>query len=236
MNIAIVTAMANETLPILNKLGACSAALTRAGVQLYIYSWQGHTLYLAQGGVGELRAALTVQMLCDLYPIDGVVNFGFAGALNGQLSVGEPVLVDRVCHYQFDTSLIDGTTVGRYWDKPDRYFYLDAALLQAVQAALPTPLRVQAVASGDVFVGTAAQKEYLRTFECDVCEMELAGLAMACERNARPLLAVKVMSDKADEDAGVSFAEVQAMGMTQCEAMLQPLLLAVAHTLADRAK
>ena len=235
MNIAIVTAMATETLPILNKLGAMTDHRIVAGVELYTYPWQGHTIYLAQGGVGELRAALTVQLLCDLYPIDAVLNFGFAGALDSTLRLGELVLVDRVCHYQFDTSLIDGTPVGQYWDRDDRYFYLDPALLAAVQSALPTPLRVQAVASGDVFVASPQQKQYLRTFLCGVCEMELAGLAMACERNAVPLLSIKVMSDMADEAATMTFAQVVALGMTQCEAILQPVLTAVCRTVGGAA-
>ena len=82
-------------------------------------------------------------------------------------------------------------------------------------------------ASGDKFVASREEKEYLRTFGAHICDMECAGLAIATERNGIPLLSIKVVSDKADESANVSFGEVVRRGLTKYESIFPAVLKAV---------
>lgn len=229
MKIAIVTAMFLEMVPILNKLGTAEEVYSFCGVDVYRYAWQGHSLYLAQSGVGEIRAAITVQLLVDKFAVDAVINFGLAGSLCKTLQVGELVLVDRVCHYQFDTSRLDGTKVGQYEHKSDVYFHMDEAIIRVLNGALPVPLRLGAVASGDVFVADPQQKQYLAdAFGCALCEMEMAGIALACERNGVALTSIKAISDLADDSADISFAQIVQMGVTHYESILPTVLQSVA--------
>ena len=225
MRIGIVTAMAQETLPIYQKLGNIVDESTIHGVHIRKIVIGENSIYLATGGVGEIRAAMTAQMLVDLFDIEVLLNFGFVGTLNPKIGVGELVIADRVCHYQFDTSAIDGTKVGQYFENDDIYFYLDENLANRVLAAIGKPMRRVAVASGDVFVATTERKRVLaEEFGCDICEMELAGLALASERNDVPLLSIKVVSDRADDSAPVSFDEVVKKGLSKYEEIL-PLVL-----------
>ena len=228
MKIGIVTAMAEEMKPLYNKLGNTVAEKIVHGVRVSEIKLGENTVYLATGGVGEINAAMTVQMLVDLFEVEAVLNFGFVGTLRADIKLSELVIADRVCHYQFDTSAIDGTKVGQYFENPDIYFYLDEALITRVQAAISTPLRRVAVASGDVFVASEEQKKRLaEEFNCDICEMELAALAMACKRNEIPLLSIKVVSDGADSGAPLSFDEVVKKGMSKYEQILPAVLSAV---------
>ena len=210
MRIGIVTAMAEETFPILNKLGNIVAQSAISGVNVCKAQLGAHTVYLATGGVGEIRSAMMMQMLKDLFDIDVALNFGFVGALDPSLKQGDLLLARRVCHYQFDSSAIDGTVPGQYDGKEDRYFYLDGALIDRVLLATRKPLRQVTVASGDVFVANAQMKKRLREeFECDICEMELAALALVCERNR------------------MSFPEVVKNAMTKYEELLPDIIAAV---------
>lgn len=228
MRIGIVTAMAEETFPILDRLGNIVAQSTISGVRVCKAQLGAHTVYLATGGVGEIRAAMTMQMLKDLFDIDVALNFGFVGALDPSLKQGELLLARRVCHYQFDSSAIDGTIPGQYDGKKDRYFYLDGALIDRVLLATRRPLKQVSVASGDVFIANAEMKRRLREdFECDICEMELAALALVCERNRIPLLSLKVVSDSADENSPISFPEVVRGAMTKYEELLPDIIAAV---------
>lgn len=228
MRIGIVTAMAQETLPIYQKLGNVVDESTIHGVHIRKIVIGNNAIYLATGGVGEIKAAMTAQMLVDLFDVEVLLNFGFVGTLNPKIGVGELVLADRVCHYQFDTSAIDGTKVGQYFENDDIYFYLDSALADRVLAAIGKPMRRVAVASGDVFVATSEQKHRLaEEFGCDICEMELAALAIACQRNNIPLLSIKVVSDKADDSAPVRFDEVVKKGLSKYEEILPAVLAAV---------
>ena len=228
MRIGIITAMAEETYPILKKLGNIVAQSVISGVKVCKAEVGAHTIYLATGGVGEIRTAMTAQMLKDLFDVEVMLNFGFVGALNRNLKQGELVLAKRVCHYQFDSSAIDGTVPGQYDGKEDRYYYLDGALIDRVLLATRLPLKQVSVASGDVFVADGALKTRLREeFECDICEMELAALALVCERNCVPLISLKVVSDCADGSAPETFSAVAKRGVTRYEELLPSILAAV---------
>ncbi len=228
MKIAIITAMAEETLPIFKKLGNVVAQDTISGVLIRQIELGTDTIYLATSGVGEIKAALAVQLLKNLFEVEAVLNFGFVGALNKNLEIGEIMIADKVCHYQFDISAINGTKVGQYGDKVDEFFYLDENLITAILSAVGKPMRKVAVASGDKFVSSFADKKHLnQDFGCDICEMELAGLAIACERNNLPLASIKVVSDKADESANVSFESVLATGLDKAAKILPAVLSAI---------
>lgn len=228
MRIGIITAMAAETLPIYQKLGNIVAESTISGVRVVKIEISTNTIYLATSGVGEIKAALAAQLLKDLFDVEAILNFGFVGAINKALSVGEVVLADRVCHYQFDTSLLDGTRPGQYGDQDGIYFYLDGSIIERVISASNKNLRRVTVASGDVFVASKEQKEKLRRdFGADICEMELAGLAIACERNNIPLFSMKVVSDNADGSAKESFTSIVARSLTKYEELLPAVLKAV---------
>lgn len=233
MRIGIITAMATETLPIYRSFCEVSATSSISGVTVYEIVHGEHTLYLATSGVGEIRAALAVQMLKDLFDIDVALNFGFVGALNPRLKIGELVIASKVCHYQFDTSRIDGTKVGQYDGNNDIYFNLDADLIAKFFHCIGRPFKCVSVASGDVFVATAEQKKELsEKFGADICDMELAGIAIACMRNRLPLISVKVVSDAADGSAENDFAYAVRNGITKYEHILPALMEAITDNIS----
>lgn len=225
MNIGIITALAEEMLPIYKKLGSVISKKIVRGAEICELAYGEHRIYLATGGVGEINAAATVQLLADLYDVKTIINFGFVGALAPDIDISELVIADRVCHYQYDVSVIENVKVGQYSENKDIYFYLDKSLIDRVNGALSSPLRTVAVASADAFVASAQKKKLLREeFGCDICEMELAGLTIACLRNSIPLLSIKVISDRADDGAYVNFVDVVNKGLSKYERILPAVL------------
>ncbi|MCQ2409263.1 MAG: 5'-methylthioadenosine/S-adenosylhomocysteine nucleosidase [Clostridia bacterium] len=225
MRIAILTAMAEETLPILQTLGSVSDESTIAGVHIRKLLYSNNEIYLATSGIGEIRASMAIQLLKDLFDVELVMNFGFVGALNSELNIGDLVLAKKVCHYQFDLSKIDGTPAGQYDGKDSVFMDLDPSLLSNALQAIRIPVRCVNVASGDVFVAGKENKQILfEKFNCDICEMELAGIQIACDRNNIPLLSVKVVSDKADDSAGESFSAVVERGIAKYSEVIPSLL------------
>lgn len=224
MRIGIVTAMAQETLPIYTKFGKIVDEGRVAGATVYHVQSDDDEIFIAQSGVGEIRASITTQMLVDIFEVEVVLNFGFVGAISSGFHVGDIVIAEKVVHYQFDTSEIDGTQVGQYDGKSDIYFYLDEGIISKIQSLLPHPLRVVTVASGDKFIGNSIDKNNLKKFGADICEMECAGIAITTERNGIPFFSLKVISDSADESASVSFEEVVARGLVGLD-MLFPIIM-----------
>ncbi len=229
MKIGIITAMADETTPLYQKMGKATGEIKVAGVTVFKYDIDGNKIFLVRSGVGEIRAAMTFQLLVDKFDVDAVLNFGFVGSLDNRFDVGDLVLAEKVVHYQFDTSAIDNVPAGQYDGNDSIYFNTDKQLMDKVQNQLDTKLPQVVVASGDKFVASKEDKNYLRTLGAEICEMECAGLVIASVRNNVPLLSIKVISDKADESADVSFAEVVKKGLTRYEQIFPSVLKAVCN-------
>ncbi len=227
MRIGIITAMTSETMPLYEKMGKSKGEGRVAGAVVHQFEIDGNEIFLAKSGVGEIRAALTTQMLVDIFEVEAILNFGLVGSLDNRFDVGDTVLVGATVHYQFDTTAFDDVPVGQYDGKETPYFHLDATLIAKVQNALGGILPIVVDASGDKFVASKEDKEYLRTFGAHVCDMECAGLAIATERNNIPLLSIKAISDKADESAFVSIDEVIKRGLTKYESIFPTVLKAI---------
>ena len=227
MKIGIITAMAGETTPLYQKMGNATGEINVAGVTISKFDIDGNEIFLVRSGVGEIRAAMTFQLLVDRFDVDVVLNFGFVGSLDNRFDIGDIVLAEKIVHYQFDTSAIDNVPAGQYDGNDSIYFTADKALIEKVQNELPYKLPEVIVASGDKFVASKDDKEYLRTLGAQICEMECAGLVIASQRNNVPLLSMKVISDKADESADISFAEVVRKGLTRYEQIFPSVLKAV---------
>ena len=227
MKIGIITAMAGETTPLYQKMGNATGEINVAGVTISKFDIDGNEIFLVRSGVGEIRAAMTFQLLVDRFDVDVVLNFGFVGSLDNRFDIGDIVLAKKIVHYQFDTSAIDNVSAGQYDGNDSIYFTADKALIEKVQNELSYKLPEVIVASGDKFVASKEDKEYLRTLGAQICEMECAGLVIASQRNNVPLLSMKVISDKADESADISFAEVVRKGLTRYEQIFPSVLKAV---------
>lgn len=236
MRILILTAMEEETLPVVAKLGNVLADEVVSGVKIKQIVTPDHTIYLATSGIGEIRAALAVQLAVDLFDIEAVLNFGYVGSLDKTLKVGELVIVERAVHHQFDITAVNNIPLGVYDGKTTPYFYADKELAERIQNKLPAPLRRVTAASGDKFVADSETKEFLRdTFFADICEMEIAGICLAAERNDIPVFSMKVVSDCADEDATESFGEVLEKGLSKYEKVL-PEILSALSAIPSRSK
>lgn len=227
MKIGIITAMAGETTPLYQKMGNATGEINVAGVTISKFDIDGNEIFLVRSGVGEIRAAMTFQLLVDRFDVDVVLNFGFVGSLDNRFDIGDIVLAEKIVHYQFDTSAIDNVPAGQYDGNDSIYFTADKALIEKVQNELSYKLPEVIVASGDKFVASKEDKEYLRILGAQICEMECAGLVIASQRNNVPLLSMKVISDKADESADISFAEVVKKGLTRYEQIFPSVLKAV---------
>ncbi len=61
-------------------------------VSMYALEGQGRVLRLAVGGMGERRARVALGVLLESFDADGILSFGFGGALDPGLQVGEVVV------------------------------------------------------------------------------------------------------------------------------------------------
>lgn len=180
---------------VLSRYGTAGERLEYPGYTVLTYHNDTYTLYVLESGAGQIAAAAGVQFLISVLQVEMIINFGVVGGLTPEMAQTKTCIVDRVVHYEFDTSPIDNCEVGRYMNYPDIYLPATPELVKRALEIDPT-LKTVTCASGDKFVDTAERKAALHTqFNADICEMEAAAVVLTCNRNHIPCLLIKTVSD-----------------------------------------
>ena len=191
--IGIVVAMTKEMYPFIESLSSVEK-ITLGVRTVYKFSIGENQLYMTQSGVGQIAAASATQFLIDKFEVDMILNFGLAGGLRKGFKACDCVIVERLVHYDFDTSQMDGTPVGRYLQYDDIYIYTDREMCNEISEKCG--LEKVTCASGDKFVDLPENRRRLNTdFAADICEMESAAVLMTADFNKIPALIVKTISD-----------------------------------------
>lgn len=165
-------------------------------------------VYALRSGCGEIDAAAGTQLLIARYGCEAILNFGVTGALDPALKVEDLFVVRKVCHYDYDTSAIDPVKPCQYLEFPDEFIPLDSGLIRKALDLEPG-LREAAAASGDKFVEDREEKKRLYGMGCQICDMEIAGIARTCFLNGVPCLSIKCISDAWDGDGSDFAANVE---------------------------
>lgn len=187
--------VAVEMKAVLGKYGSLLSDRTIAGYRVLECKTDKYQLIIVNCGAGEIAAASGTQFLICQYGVDLVINFGVVGGLTDAMTKTRVCIVEKVVHYDFDTSAADNTEVGRYLQYPDIYIPADRNLIHTALVAYPELVPV-ICASADKFVAEAEKKRALnRKFGADICEMEAAGILLTCNRNQVPCMLIKIVSD-----------------------------------------
>ena len=180
---------------VLSRYGTAKKTETRSGFEVYTYDMHGYTLHVMHSGAGEIAAAAATQLLIDRYGAELIVNFGVVGGLTAEMAQTKTCVVEKVVHYDFDTSAYDGTKPGQYAEYPDEFLPATPELIErAVQIA--PELKKVVCASADKFVdGPEAKGALHEKYGADICEMEAAAVVLTCNRAKVPCLLIKTVSD-----------------------------------------
>lgn len=201
MIIGMIVAVDEEIDAMLNKMGEPSQSIADSGYELRKYSIEPHELYVIRSGAGQVYAAAATQLLISKYEAEIIVNFGICGALTEKMSLCRCCVVEKVVHYNFDTSAVDGWEAGRHEEYPDVYIPADAGLVALALKSEPS-LTPVICASGDKFIADPKEKKELSLkYGADICEMEAAGILLTANRSKTPALLIKAVSDSVDGGA-----------------------------------
>lgn len=195
MKIGMIAAMRSEMEAVLSKIGEPVRTECVPGFEVSEYRIGENSLYLVQSGAGEIYAAGAAQMLIDRYGVGMMLNYGVVGGLTEEMGLCRTAVVEKVVHYDYDTSFIDNCEPAKYPDYPDAYLKTDEKLVEKAVKAVPGLKRV-ICASGDKFIGEPEKKrEMNRKYGAHICEMEAAGILLTCDRANVPALMIKAVSD-----------------------------------------
>ncbi len=215
MTTAIVSALPEEQTGLIHLLArpSHSAQTPRTIEQGWI---DGRPVILALAGVGKVAAATTAAMLIERHKVQRIVFTGVAGAVANGVNVGDVVVGDEYLQHDMDASPlfpryeIPYTGISRF--RGDAV--LVAIILEAIHAVFKradasnaTKIYRGLIISGDRFVSSASEVQSLRAALPDALCVEMEGAAMAqvCHDYSIPFVAVRSISDTADDSAHVDF-------------------------------
>ena len=225
---AILSALAEEQHGLIELLQQ-PQRLERAGRTF----WRGRlgvqSVVLALSRMGKVAAATTTTTVIEAFGADQVVFTGVAGGLAPGVQVGDVVVAQQFMQHDMDVSPLFARFEVPLYGRT--LFDCDAGLSEHLFAAAqsylarsrgpadlgqPTPgagLHRGLIASGDVFVGRADQSSQLKA-ALQVAghlplavEMEGAAVAQMCFDYGVAFAAMRTISDRADDQAHVYFAQ-----------------------------
>jgi adenosylhomocysteine nucleosidase len=210
MTIAVIGAMQEEITALTQKLSDPQTTKT-AALEFFHGKMGNNNIIIVQSGIGKVNAAICAQTLICCHKADVIINTGVAGGISNDLNIGDIVISADLIQHD-----MDATHFGyRRGEVPrlnhDGCFKADNELIShALTAAKELFADINVIkgriASGDRFVSESGIKRDIQTtFEAHCVEMEGAAIAQVCYLNAVPFIAIRSISDKADEAATVSF-------------------------------
>ena len=211
---------------VLSRYGTAKTVENRHGFEMHQYDMGAYELYVLRSGAGEIAAAAAAELLIDRYEVEMIVNFGVVGGLTAEMGQTRTCVVERVVHYDFDTSEYDKCLPGQYMGYEDEYLVPSPALVEKAVALCPELKRVTC-ASADKFVaGEAAKSALHQRWDADICEMEAAAVVLTCDRAEIPCLLIKTVSDgltQGGEDFGTALADTSALCLEVADRIIREL-------------
>ena len=199
--IGLVAAMPEEIRPLLRRAGKQKRELV-SGFDIYRFVIGDREAALIESGIGAERAARATSILIDAVAPGMILNFGFAGAVLPGPKVGDVVMADRLLFFK---ERLFTEEPGLHWDLSERL----AALLEA--ACRGKDFRVQRgtfVTAGEIVAKQRLAGLMPEGTGYPVLEMETAAVARIAARAAIPLVALRAISDGAEEELGFTIGEI----------------------------
>ena len=221
----IISAMQEEIQALLNQLEDVST--TKKGMREY-YSGTlfNKRVVLVFSRWGKVASAATTTQLINDFDVDEIIFTGVAGGIKDHLNIGDVVigkhlyqhdLDARPFYNQFEIPILKN----KYLETKDTTKLLKATAMfintysefvsktEAAIFDISTPKVILGdIASGDQFISSlekiAHLNELLPTATC--VEMEGAAVAQICYEYNMPFSIIRIISDKANDNATIDFA------------------------------
>lgn len=227
MKIAIIGAMEEEVCLLRDKITNLTTEV-HGGFEYYIGQINQLDIVLLKSGIGKVNAAIGCALLIKLYQPDYVINTGSAGGFHPDLSVGDIVISEAVCHHDVDVTPF-GYELGQVPGSP-ACFLPDAKLVALAKQSIESLGEVAhmhgLIATGDRFMHCPIDVENTRKSFPNMiaCEMEAAAVAQACHAFETPFVIIRSLSDIAGKENVVTFEQYLEQAATHSASLILTML------------
>ncbi len=202
MKIGLVIADENEYIPFSEFANKNSAKQSiRRKRESLEFTFANKEIIAVKAGIGKVNAATVAAFLIADDKVDTILSFGLSGAIS-KLSKNDIVAGTSYTECDFDLTPI-GYKLGA---KPQNKFVYEADK-KLLDAALSIDgIKTAVCGCGDLFLADKERKNlYKETFGIEEFDMETGAIASVCQDADIPYLAIRQISDTADDSAADSY-------------------------------
>lgn len=204
-----------------------------SGIEFVSGKLWGVSAVVAKSGVGKVNSAACAEAMILKYSPSVIINTGVGGALTPELSVMDAVVASDVVQHDFDTTAC-GDPHGFIPEINGVKLAADMAVSDAISAAvkeLGIKCVTGTVATGDKFVSSERDKEFLRnTFGAVCCEMEGAAIGQVCFINGVRFAVLRSVSDNADGSSPMDFPTFAPKAAENAVRIIERMIKSVGKT------
>ena len=205
MKIGFVIADENEFYPFLDFARENGAKEFKKRNKDYIeFSYAEKEIVAVKAGIGKVNGATSAAFLIADEKVDAIMSFGLSGAISG-LSKNDIVAGTSYTECDFDLTAI-GYPLGK---KPQEVYVYEADKTLLDAALKIEGIKTAVCGCGDLFLADKDRKNlYKETFNINEFDMETGAEASVCHDSGVPFLAIRQISDTADDTAAASYREL----------------------------
>ncbi len=173
----------------------------------------GKPVVLAKCGVGKVNSAICVTVMAMKFSPYLIINPGVSGGVGKGVLIGDMVIASSCVQHDMDTSLVGDpvalmTIAGKDMvnipcsEKYSKIFFDESKKIYDGN------IFNEVIASGDQFIADPKKvMEFRENYNAYACDMESASMAHACLMAGVEFVALRSISDNANESGGVDFME-----------------------------
>ncbi len=182
----------------------------------------GKNVVLALSGMGKVNASMTTTYVIQQYHPQKIIFSGIAGGLSLNLEPGDIVIGEKTVQHDLVTWTNDTLIPFEIYNPTNGeavplFHEADSLLLSVANNAIHKvnlntiktihgdrnpKILIGTIACGDAFIASSIKgKELIDKFGADAAEMEGAAIAQVCKQFEVPVIIIRSISDKADEEA-----------------------------------
>ncbi len=208
IKIGIIGAMDEEIHLLIQKLHKNKTKII-GNFNFFICDFEDMEIIIAKSGIGKVNSAVGTQLMISNFSPDYIINTGIAGSISKDVNVLDIIIASETMQYDVDVRNF-GYKLGEIPQMGKYIFDTDKKLLEYAKDSINNKdtFKVGRIISGDKFISKKNTKLFLeREFSALCADMESGSIGQVCYINKVPYIAIRCISDNADESSGINYEE-----------------------------
>ena len=203
MKVGILCAGDREVVPFVPMLEKLRVS-EKAMLKIYEGTIEGVEAAVLFSGVCRVNAAIAAQILIDGCGCGAIINAGTAGGMDPSVGLLDIVVGTEAVYHDVEVDVL-----AEFLPMEElRVFRADEGLLALARKTaedFERPVHFGRMATGEKFITDDGRDEINARFMPLAVDMETAAIAHACRRNQIPFIAVRSITDTADDSGDGAF-------------------------------